>query len=128
MSGGVLSGVRREFNKHVNGVTYVDGKPDINIKPEINKSAYANVDSGSFKDSYESESGYDYFSYHDDKGLKGEVTVFFVLDHLDYYSKTLSNVYIPTEDGTTEIDALYITQWGIYVIESKNYSGWIFGN
>lgn len=42
---------------------------------------------------------------------------------------TLRNVYIPTDDGgTSEIDLLYITQKGIFVLESKNYSGWIFGN
>lgn len=41
----------------------------------------------------------------------------------------LRNVYIPKEDGTTsEIDVVYITQKGIFVIESKNYSGWIFGD
>lgn len=43
--------------------------------------------------------------------------------------KVLRNVYIPTEDGgTTEIDVVFITRKGIFVIESKNYSGWIFGN
>ena len=43
--------------------------------------------------------------------------------------KTLRNVYIPKEDGsTTEIDALYITTKGLFVIESKNFSGYIFGN
>lgn len=42
---------------------------------------------------------------------------------------TLRNVYIPTENNeTTEIDLLYITQKGIFVLESKNYSGWIFGD
>lgn len=40
----------------------------------------------------------------------------------------LRNVYIPSEIGeTTEIDLIYITQKGLFVIESKNYSGWIFG-
>ncbi len=35
----------------------------------------------------------------------------------------------PKENGeTTEIDLLYITVKGILVIESKNYSGYIFGN
>ena len=29
---------------------------------------------------------------------------------------------------TTEIDLIYITQKGIFVFESKNYSGWIFGD
>ena len=41
----------------------------------------------------------------------------------------LRNVYIPKEDGgTSEIDLMYITSKGIAVIESKNYSGYIFGN
>lgn len=41
---------------------------------------------------------------------------------------TLFNVYIPMNNGgTTEIDLLYITNIGIFVIESKNYKGWIFG-
>ena len=40
----------------------------------------------------------------------------------------LRNVYIPAEIGeTTEIDLIYITQKGLFVIESKNFSGWIFG-
>ena len=43
--------------------------------------------------------------------------------------KILRNVYVPTVDGkTSEIDVLFITQKGIIVFESKNYSGWIFGN
>ncbi len=43
--------------------------------------------------------------------------------------KTLRNVYIPKDNGeTSEIDVLFITQKGIFVFESKNYSGWIFGD
>ncbi len=43
--------------------------------------------------------------------------------------KILENVYIPKDDGeTSEIDVLFITQKGIFVFESKNYSGWIFGD
>lgn len=43
--------------------------------------------------------------------------------------KILRNVYLPTNDGgTSEIDILFITQKGIFVFESKNYSGWIFGD
>ena len=39
------------------------------------------------------------------------------------------NVYLPKENGeTTECDVLLITSRGIIVFESKNYSGWIFGN
>jgi len=46
-----------------------------------------------------------------------------------YNGMALQNVYIPKQNGeTTEIDLLYITEKGIFVIESKNYSGYIFGN
>lgn len=43
-------------------------------------------------------------------------------------AKFLFNCYLPKEDReTTEIDLLLIAKSGIYVFESKNYSGWIFG-
>lgn len=43
--------------------------------------------------------------------------------------KILRNVYIPKTNGeTSEIDVMFITQKGIFVFESKNYSGWIFGD
>ena len=43
--------------------------------------------------------------------------------------KILRNVYLPKYNGeTSEVDVAYITQKGIFVFESKNYSGWIFGN
>lgn len=41
----------------------------------------------------------------------------------------LFNCYLPMENKeTTEIDAIMIHHSGIYVFESKNYGGWIFGN
>lgn len=43
--------------------------------------------------------------------------------------KILRNVYLPKDNGeTSEVDVVFITQKGIFVIESKNYSGWIFGD
>ena len=43
--------------------------------------------------------------------------------------KVLRNVYVPKDNvETSEIDVLFVTQKGIFVIESKNYSGWVFGN
>ena len=45
-----------------------------------------------------------------------------------YKGLMLRNVYIPAEIGeTTEIDLIYITPKGLFIIESKNISGWIFG-
>ncbi|SET23008.1 nuclease-related domain-containing protein [Anaerobranca gottschalkii] len=41
----------------------------------------------------------------------------------------MTNLYIPKKDGsTTEIDLVMISETGIYVFESKNYSGLIFGD
>lgn len=52
-----------------------------------------------------------------------------LMDFFGYNGISLKNIYVPKADGTTsEIDLLYITQKGIFVIESKNYSGYIFGN
>ena len=39
------------------------------------------------------------------------------------------NVYVPTGDGSlSEVDLVMVSETGVYVFESKNYSGWIFGN
>lgn len=40
----------------------------------------------------------------------------------------LNNLTIPFRDGTTQIDHVLISTKGIFVIETKNYSGWIFGD
>ncbi len=40
----------------------------------------------------------------------------------------LNNLTIPVQDGTTQIDHVLVSTKGIFVIETKNYSGWIFGD
>lgn len=40
----------------------------------------------------------------------------------------LNNVTLPFQDGTTQIDHILVSTKGVFVIESKNFSGWIFGN
>jgi Nuclease-related domain len=41
----------------------------------------------------------------------------------------MTNLYLPKSSGeTTEIDLIMLSEKGIYVFESKNYSGWIFGD
>jgi len=39
----------------------------------------------------------------------------------------LKNIYIPHEEKTTEIDLIMVHEKGIFVFESKNYSGTIYG-
>ncbi len=40
----------------------------------------------------------------------------------------LADLTLPTKNGTTQIDHVVLSQYGIFVIETKNMSGWIFGS
>jgi restriction system protein len=40
---------------------------------------------------------------------------------------SIHNVIIPAGTGTTQVDHVVISPFGIFVIETKNTSGWIFG-
>ncbi|TSI07505.1 NERD domain-containing protein [Lysinibacillus sp. BW-2-10] len=62
------------------------------------------------------------------KGNNGEYLSYKEIASLPGYHKVLFNLYLPKNEKTTEIDLVYIHETGIYVIESKNYSGWIFGD
>lgn len=64
------------------------------------------------------------------KGCIGERHVANILSSLDSQDYTLLNdIYLPKENGqTTQIDHLLISPKGIFVIETKNYKGWITGS
>ncbi len=40
----------------------------------------------------------------------------------------INNVTIPTANGTTQIDHVIVSRYGIFVVETKNMDGWIFGD
>lgn len=40
---------------------------------------------------------------------------------------SLHNVTVQDERGSTQIDSILISEYGIFVLEVKNYSGWITG-
>ena len=40
----------------------------------------------------------------------------------------IKNVTLPTEDGTTQIDHILVSEFGVFVVETKNMQGWIFGS
>lgn len=72
-----------------------------------------------------------YMATHNwDTGGYGEYLTEYMFQggNIDGYFKTLHNIYIPYRGRTSEIDVLLIHETGLYVIESKNYSGWIFGS
>ncbi|MCI6704323.1 MAG: nuclease-related domain-containing protein [Bulleidia sp.] len=77
---------------------------------------------------YFKETGKTYEETVSNKGTYGEALTVEILSKCDGYKRILINAYIPKHDGTkSEIDAIMIHETGIYVFESKNYSGWIYG-
>jgi hypothetical protein len=64
------------------------------------------------------------------KGKFGEAAVNDMLkkslDEHQYH--LLENVTLYALDGTTQIDHILVSQYGIFVIETKNMAGWIFGD
>ena len=64
------------------------------------------------------------------KGVLGEFIVNIAakmfLNSNEYH--LIKNVTLPTEDGTTQIDHIIISKYGVFIIETKNMKGWIFGS
>lgn len=63
------------------------------------------------------------------KGFAGEMLVHISAKiHLDKEKyHVLRNVTLPSVDGTTQIDHVIVSEYGVFVIETKNMKGWIFG-
>lgn len=40
----------------------------------------------------------------------------------------IKDVTIPSKNGTTQIDHIIVSVFGLFVIETKNYKGWIYGS
>jgi predicted RNA-binding Zn-ribbon protein involved in translation (DUF1610 family) len=63
------------------------------------------------------------------KGLTGEFLVIvlakLMLDKNEYH--IIKNVTLPIENGTTQIDHIIVSVYGVFVVETKNIRGWIFG-
>lgn len=62
---------------------------------------------------------------HEGEGLVSKILLH-DLPSPDYH--LLNNVTLPVKDGTTQIDHIVVSRYGIFVIETKNYSGWLFAN
>lgn len=61
-------------------------------------------------------------------GKYGERRVARKLDWLPAEYIVLNDLLLPTRYGTTQIDHVVVSPYGIFVIETKNYKGWIFGH
>lgn len=66
---------------------------------------------------------------YQNKGQFGEYLTEYILSKVKAYKHVMQNLYLPIGNNrTTEIDLIMIHKKGIFVFESKNYSGWIFGS
>lgn len=64
------------------------------------------------------------------KGVAGERTLYLALTEKFHIpeDQIFRNVYIPTKNGTTEIDLLVVSKKGILVFECKKYHGNVYGD
>lgn len=82
------------------------------------------------KSSYYKATHKSYSEIKYNKGTRGEYYLYLGAKFLENDgARFLFNCYLPKGNSeTTEIDMIMIHTSGLYVFESKNYSGWIFGN
>ena len=83
-----------------------------------------------YKHSYYSQiTNHSYLAIHFNAGISGEYSLYKRIQSFEKIGcKFLFNLYIPHKNGaTSEIDIVMLHPKGLFVIESKNYSGWIFG-
>jgi len=63
------------------------------------------------------------------KGMMGELFVNIILSFLNKKEYILlKNITIGDDSDTTQIDHIILSVYGIFIIETKNYSGWIYGS
>lgn len=63
------------------------------------------------------------------KGYIGERRIRKILESLGEVVKVCNDLYVPKKNGEmTQIDHVLLSPHGIFVIETKNYTGWIFGS
>ena len=63
--------------------------------------------------------------------IKGRIGESFCSSILSFLPKdkyiVVDDVLLKTSNGTSQIDHVVLSIYGIFVIETKNYSGWIYG-
>ncbi|EQF41323.1 TPA: NERD domain-containing protein [Clostridioides difficile] len=62
------------------------------------------------------------------KGGFGELRLDFILSRLGKDYIIIKDIIVPGSNKTTQIDSIVISMYGIFVIECKNFSGYIYGN
>jgi hypothetical protein len=67
-------------------------------------------------------------SYAKVLGEIGEESVASILKTLPKDYVVFNDIYLEIKGYSTQIDHVVISRYGVFIIETKNYTGWIFGN
>lgn len=110
------AGSKRKKYPKFNKIRDISPKTIINESKDL--SLYTNINSLSIPEE----------TYQEYVGRVGEDRIAKELSKLGVGRKIIRNMIIGSDDKTTEIDIILISECGIFVIESKNYNGWIFGD
>lgn len=62
------------------------------------------------------------------KGKRGEKRIISILSKLPEEYTILNDLVFRTEKGTTQIDHIVVSKYGVFAIETKNYRGEIYGD
>lgn len=61
-------------------------------------------------------------------GASGEKSVFEILETIPGEVYIINDLLIPKDRGTAQIDHVLVSEYGVFCIETKNYSGTVAGN
>lgn len=62
------------------------------------------------------------------RGRRGEKRVSTILNSLSSNYKVIDNLVLKTNNGYAQLDHVVVSNYGLFVVETKNYKGWIFGS
>ena len=105
-------------------------KPSKRMRPTKPNKTSIRQDREQFETSqYFQSTGHGYTEVVSDDGMLGEYLLSEQIIKAIPDGHLLLNLYVPISNThTSEIDLVLIHETGVYVFESKNYAGWIFGS
>lgn len=69
-----------------------------------------------------------WYNSQEQKGKRGEMRIHEILLQMPEDYHVIDDVVLKTNKGTTQIDHIVVSKYGIFVIETKNYRGEIYGD
>ncbi|SDC83919.1 Nuclease-related domain-containing protein [Cupriavidus sp. YR651] len=64
------------------------------------------------------------FQNHGEARLSREIRTHFIAPNYHL----MNHITLQVQDGTTQVDHILVSRFGVFVIETKDYKGWIFAN